>query len=60
MKPIDESNIRPIFRSTSRLRKPAAVLGMLWLVIIFPFYATWEMRGDFGQALRELLSVFRR
>ena len=54
-----ESHIRPIFRSTSPLRKPAAVLGMLWIVVAFPFIATWDARGDFVRAIRELVGVLK-
>jgi hypothetical protein len=55
----DESNIRAIFRSTSPLRKPAALLGMLWVVLAFPVVATWDAREDFVRAIRELVGVLK-
>jgi hypothetical protein len=55
----DESHIRAIFRSTSPLRKPAAILGMLLLVVIFPALAMWELREDFLQQIRDLAKVLK-
>jgi hypothetical protein len=54
-----ETNVRAIFRRGSKLRKPAAVLGMLFVVVAFPLIAAWEARAQLFRELRDLFGVLR-